>query len=51
VTKKLEKRPIRSLVKSSESEEEEWASVQIEAFDEEVHSKRAIKSGMAGLQA
>jgi len=36
LTRKLEKRPARSLVKSSESEEEERASIPREASDEEV---------------
>jgi len=43
LTRKLEKRPARSLAKSSESEDEEKASVQSEASDEEVHSKKGGK--------
>ena len=43
LTRKLEKQPARSLVKSLESEEEERASVQSEAFDEEVYSKKVDK--------
>jgi len=39
LTIKLEKRPTRSLAKSSETEVEERAFVQSEASDEEVHSK------------
>jgi len=39
LTRKLEK-PARSIVKSSEIEEEERVSVQSEAFDKEVHSKK-----------
>ena len=47
LTRKLEKRPARSLIKSSESEEEERAFVQSEASDEEVHSKKGgqLKNG------
>ena len=37
LARNLEKRPALSLAKSSESEEEERASVQSEASDEEVH--------------
>ena len=43
LTRKLEKRPARSLAKSSKSEEEERASVQIETSKEEVHSKKGGK--------
>jgi len=43
LTKKLEKQPAQSLAKSSESEEEERASIQSEAFHEQVHSKKGSK--------
>jgi len=44
LTRKLEKRPARSLAKSSEGEEEEKrVSIQSEASDEEVHSKKGGK--------
>jgi len=43
LTKKLENRPAQSLAKSSESEKEERASIQSEALDEEVHSKKGGK--------
>ena len=50
LTIKVEKRPAQSLAKSSESKEKERASVQSEAFDKEVHSKKAVNSRMVGLQ-
>jgi len=43
LTIKLKKLPAQYLAKSSETEEEEEVSVQSEAFDEEVHSKKAGK--------
>jgi len=43
LTRKLEKRPVRSLTKGPESDEEERASVQGEASDEEAHSKKGSK--------
>jgi len=43
LTRKLEKRPARSFKKSSESEEEQRASVQSETSNEEVHSKKGGK--------
>jgi len=43
LTKKLKNQPVWSLVKSSESEEEERASVQSENSDEGVHSKKGGK--------
>ena len=43
LTRKLEKQPARSLIKSSESEGEERASIQSGAFDEEVHPKKGGK--------
>jgi len=43
LTRTLEKRPARSLVKSSESKEEERPSIQNEASHEEVHSKKGCK--------
>jgi len=49
LTRKLEKRPARSLAKSSESKEEERAPVQSETSNEEVHSKKGGNSRMAGL--
>jgi len=41
--RKLERRPARSIAKSSESEEEERTPVQSETSDEEVHSKKCSK--------
>jgi len=43
LTRKLEKRPTQSLTKSSESVDEERASIQSKASDEEVHSKNGGK--------
>jgi len=43
LTRKLEKQLARSVAKSSASEEEERVSVQGEASDEEVHSKKGGK--------
>ena len=43
MTRKLEKRLSRSFVKSSESEEEDRASVESEVSDEEDHSKKGGK--------
>jgi len=43
LSRKLEKRLARSLAKSSESEEEERASIQSETSNEEVHSKKGSK--------
>ena len=51
LTRKLEKRPTRSLAKSSKSEEEDRASVQSEAYNEDVHSKKGDKLKIVGLQA
>jgi len=48
LTRKVEKRPTQSLAKSSESEEEERASIQSEASDEEVHSKKGGKLNNGG---
>ena len=49
VTRKLEKQPARSRAKSSESEEEERASIQSEASGKEHHSKKGskLKTGMS----
>ena len=43
LTRKLERRPVQSLAKSSESEGEERVSIQSEASDEEIHSKKVGK--------
>ena len=43
LSKKLEKRLTRSSTKSSESEDEEKASVQSEPSDKEVHSKNGCQ--------
>ena len=43
LTRKLEKQPTRSLAKSSESEDEERASVQSETSNKEVRSKKGGK--------
>ena len=51
LTRKLEKRPARSLAKSSESEVEERASIQSEASDEEVCFKKGVYLRMAGVPA
>jgi len=48
LTKKLEKWPAQSLEKGSEGEGER-VSIQSEAFDEEVHSKKGTNSRMTGL--
>jgi len=51
LTRKLEKRPARSLIKSSESEEEERASSKVKLLMRRFTQRRAVNSRMVGLQA
>ena len=49
LTKRLEKWPAQSLVKSSESEKKYRASIQSEASDKEVNSKKGGKLKNGGV--